>query len=70
MIFAKGAAHANIVRLYKLKRKATLLKHAASPLMEVAMKLASGRGPSICANSRHYFPRRLRPSGTNQRLNR
>ena len=54
-IFAKGAAHANIVRLYKLKRKVILLKHAASPLMEVAMKLASGRGPSICANSRHYF---------------
>ena len=54
-IFAKGAARANIVHLYGLKRKATLLKHATSPLMEVAMKLSSGRGPAICANSRHYF---------------
>ena len=54
-IFAKGAARANIVRLYNLKRKATLLKHAASPLMEVAMKLTGSRGPDLCANSRHYF---------------
>ena len=54
-IFAKGTARTNIERLYDLKRKITLLKHAAAPLMEVAGKLSGGRGPAVCANSRHYF---------------
>ncbi len=54
-IFAKGAARANIERLYDLKRKITLLKHAVAPLMEAAGKLSGGRGPAVCANSRDYF---------------
>lgn len=54
-IFAKGAARTNIERLYDLKRKITLLKHAVAPLMEAAGKLSGGRGPAVCANSRDYF---------------
>jgi magnesium transporter len=54
-IFAKGTAQANIERLYELKRKITLLRHAVSPLMEAAGKLSGSRGPVVCANSRHYF---------------
>ncbi|MFN4063226.1 magnesium/cobalt transporter CorA [Azoarcus communis] len=54
-IFTKGAARLNIRRLYRLKRKVTLLKHAVTPLMEAAGKLHSGRVPAVCANSRHYF---------------
>ena len=54
-IFAKGAARANIERLYALKRKITLLKHAVAPLMEAAGKLFGARGPLVCGNSRDYF---------------
>ncbi len=54
-IFTKGAARANIRRLYRLKRKVTVLKHAVMPLMEATGKLHSGRVPTVCANSRHYF---------------
>jgi magnesium transporter len=54
-IFAKDAARNNIERLYVLKRKITLLRHAVAPLMEAAGKLFGGRGPEVCANSREYF---------------
>ncbi|MDD3674522.1 magnesium/cobalt transporter CorA [Thauera propionica] len=54
-IFTKGAARSNIRRLYRLKRKVTVLKHAVLPLMEAAGKLHSGRVPEVCAKSRHYF---------------
>ena len=54
-IFKKGAARTNIERLYALKRKITLLKHAVAPLMEAAGKLFGARGPMVCANSRDYF---------------
>ena len=54
-IFTKGAGNSNMRRLYRLKRKVTLLKHAVLPLMEAAGKLHSGRVPEVCAKSRHYF---------------
>jgi len=54
-IFNKGAARTNVRRLYRLKRKVSLLKHAVTPLMEAAGKLHSGRVPPVCATSRHYF---------------
>lgn len=54
-IFSKGAARSNIERLYELKRKITLLKHAVAPMMEATGKLSGGRGPVVCANSRDYF---------------
>ncbi|HJW02457.1 MAG TPA: magnesium/cobalt transporter CorA [Azospira sp.] len=54
-IFVKGAARSNIERLYELKRKVTELRHAVTPLMEAAGKLASGRVPEVCASSQHYF---------------
>lgn len=54
-IFAKGSARVNIERLYGLKRKVMVLKHAVSPLMEAAGKLCSGRVPKVCGNSQEYF---------------
>jgi len=54
-IFTKGTARSNIERLYDLKRKITLLKHAVAPMMEATGKLSGGRGPAVCANSRDYF---------------
>ena len=54
-IFTKGAARINVERLYSLKIKVAVLKHAVAPLMEAAGKLFGGRGPAVCANSRDYF---------------
>jgi magnesium transporter len=54
-IFAKGTARSNIERLYELKRKVMILKHAAFPLMEGAGKLYGGRVPAMCLNTQEYF---------------
>ncbi len=54
-IFERGAARWNIQRLYDLKRRATLLRHAVAPLLEVAGKLHGGRVPTVCAKSQEYF---------------
>lgn len=54
-IFSEGAARSNIERLYDLKYKVMRVRHAVAPLLEVAAKLSSGRGPACCAASRDYF---------------
>lgn len=54
-IFAKGAARVNIERLYALKRKVGVLKHAVAPLLEVLSKLHGGRTPQVCVNTQEYF---------------
>lgn len=54
-IFDHGAARSNIERLYELKRKVTLLRHAVAPLMEAVGKLHGGRVPAVCANTQEYF---------------
>jgi magnesium transporter len=54
-IFDKGTARINIERLYTLKRKVMVLKHAVAPLMEASSKLFGSRAPKICANSQEYF---------------
>lgn len=54
-IFTKGSQRANIERLYELKRKVTILKHAVAPLLEAVGKLDGGRVPPIVANTKDYF---------------
>lgn len=54
-IFTLGIERDNIERLYQLKRKLTLLKHAVTPLMEAVTKLHGGRVPSICSHTQEYF---------------
>ncbi len=54
-IFDKGMARTNIERLYDLKRRVMLVKHAVAPLVEAVGKLTSGRVPPVCTNSRDYF---------------
>lgn len=54
-IFAKGSERANIQRLYELKRKIMVVKHAVTPLMEATSKLFGGRVPAICADTQEYF---------------
>ncbi len=55
-IFTKGSQRVNIERLYQLKRKIMILRHAVAPLMEAVVKLhRAARVPSICANTQEYF---------------
>ncbi|MDR2688498.1 MAG: magnesium and cobalt transport protein CorA [Azoarcus sp.] len=58
-IFTHGdglSGRANTRRLYRLKRKVTVLKHAVTPLMEAIGKLHSGsRVPPVCGGKRHHF---------------
>jgi magnesium transporter len=54
-IFVKGAARANIERLYDLKRKVMIVKHAVAPMMEAVAKLHGGRVPAICSGTQEYF---------------
>ena len=54
-MFGKTVARTNIERLYDLKRKIMILKHAVAPLMEAVGKLYGGRVPSICATTQEYF---------------
>ena len=44
-----------IKRLYQLKRRALVLKHAVAPLLEAAAKLNGGRVPEVCMGSQEYF---------------
>jgi Mg2+ and Co2+ transporter CorA len=46
-IFTKGTARFNIERLYELKGRVMILKHAVAPQMEGASKLHGGRVPTI-----------------------
>ncbi|WP_295643702.1 magnesium/cobalt transporter CorA [uncultured Methylibium sp.] len=54
-IFVKGTAKSNIERLYDLKRRVMVLKHAVAPLLEAAGKLHGGRVPHMCAGTQEYF---------------
>jgi magnesium transporter len=54
-LFTKKTHRTNMERLYQLKRKITLLKHAVAPLAEAVGKLYGGRVPLICANTQDYF---------------
>jgi magnesium transporter len=54
-IFIRGSQRANIERLYELKRKVLLLRHAVAPLMDALGKLYGGRVPAFCSHTQEYF---------------
>ena len=54
-IFTRNAARQNIERLYNLKRKTMIVRHAALPMLEFIGKLYGGRVPPVCQNSQEYF---------------
>lgn len=54
-IFSRGAARNSIRRLYRLKRKLRVLRHAVLPLQEATARLHGSRAPEVCTRSRHYF---------------
>ena len=45
----------NIERLYDLKHKLMVMRHAVEPLIEVVHKLYGGRVPQVCVGVQDYF---------------
>lgn len=54
-ILTEHAGRENIQRLYGLKRRLRVLKHAVAPLLEAAGRLYGGRVPSLCLGTQDYF---------------
>ena len=54
-IFIRGSQRANIERLYELKSKVLLLRHAVMPLMEGVGRLYGGRVPALAVDTQDYF---------------
>jgi magnesium transporter len=54
-IFIKGSQRANIERLYELKRKVLVLRHAVAPMLDAVGKLHGGRVPAFCFDTQEYF---------------
>lgn len=54
-IFDRGQARTHIERLYTLKQRVAMVRHAVAPLLEVASKLHGGRVPTVCQQSQEYF---------------
>ena len=54
-IFDTGTERDNIQRLYELKRKITVLRHAVGPLIEAVDRLHGPRVPVLCKNTQEYF---------------
>jgi len=50
-----GSARENVQRLYALKQRVTLVRHAVLPLLEALGKLTGGRVPQVCTANREYF---------------
>jgi magnesium transporter len=54
-IFIRGSQRANIERLYELKSKVLVLRHAVMPLMEGVGRLYGGRVPALAVDTQEYF---------------
>jgi len=54
-MFIQGSQRDNIERLYDLKRKVLVLRHAVAPLIEAVGKLQGGRVPALFADTQEYF---------------
>ena len=54
-IFIQGSQRDNIQRLYALKAKVLVLRHAVTPLLDAIGKLHGGRVPAFCFDTQEYF---------------
>jgi magnesium transporter len=45
----------HVQRLYQLKQRAALVRHAVGPLLDAVGRLVSGRVPKVCVHHRAYF---------------
>ena len=50
-----GEQRANVERLYALKRKSQVLRHAVVPLMDAIGRLHGGRVPAVVVETQDYF---------------
>lgn len=50
-----GAQRANVERLYDLKRKAQVLRHAVMPLMDAIARLHGERVPAVVVETQDYY---------------
>lgn len=51
----QGGQRANVERLYALKRKSQVLRHAVVPLMDALGRLHGGRVPGMVVDTQDYF---------------
>ena len=54
-MFTQHAVRSNIQRLYELKRRVMVLKHAVAPMVEGVGRLHGGRVPPYCLGVQDYF---------------
>jgi magnesium transporter len=54
-IFTHGAQRENVERLYHIKRRGLVLRHAVMPLMDAIGRLAGGRVPALVEGTQDYF---------------
>jgi len=54
-IFTRGDPRGSIQKLYDLKQRVMMLKHAVAPLMEASTHLFGGRVPRACLDTGEYF---------------
>lgn len=54
-IFEPGSLRQNVQRLYALKQRMTVVRHAVTPLLDETGKLTRGRVPRVCETQRDYF---------------
>jgi magnesium transporter len=54
-MFEGGLARRSLKEIYALKRKLTILQHAAGPLLDAVGRLYGGRVPRVCGHSQEYF---------------
>lgn len=54
-IFTERAGQEIVQRLYALKRRLRVMRHAVIPLMDAAARMHTGRVPPLCVPVQHYF---------------
>lgn len=55
MFLPRQDRQAVVERLFGLKQRLTTLRHAVTPLLEVAARLHGGRVPAVCQSLQEYF---------------
>ena len=54
-IFESDTTRENVRRLYALKQRMTLVRHAVTPLLDATGRLVRGRVPRVSENQQEYF---------------
>jgi magnesium transporter len=54
-MFEPDRVRHNVQRLYQLRQRAAVIRHAVAPLLDATGRLVRGRVPKVCVNHRAYF---------------